>query len=86
VIASAGYSVRGAVATAFGFFTAEKLLMIASIMRGYRYLFLAQYLVFPLILHLVSCLAFAIVRGRRGYAVATALHFAYNYSAVMMLA
>jgi ABC-type Na+ efflux pump permease subunit len=76
---------RGAIATALGFFTAEKLTMLVSIMKSYQYLFLAQYFLFPLILHLATCLTFAKVRGLKGYISATSLHFTYNYLAVVML-
>ena len=85
IIASARYNIKASVATALGFFTGEKLLMVASIMKGYQHLFLAQFLILPLILHLITCLTFSIMRGWKGYVSATTLHFIYNYSMVVML-
>ncbi|WP_290598089.1 MULTISPECIES: hypothetical protein [unclassified Archaeoglobus] len=82
---------RRAIATALGFFTGEKFLIVANVLQEYSLAFLGQHLVFPLALHLLTAILFAsIVRKSYSFvpyalSLAVAIHAIYNYVVVMLL-
>ncbi len=89
VIIAANGRVSGAAATAVGFFVSEKALLVFSLAREYSLVFLGQFLILPLILHVVTALTFLILLRYgfdRAFAVSALVHFIYNYVVVMTLA
>ncbi|WP_202320016.1 ABC transporter permease [Archaeoglobus neptunius] len=80
---------RRAIATALGFFAGEKILVVLNVLRDYSIAFLGQYLVLPLILHVITVLVI-VLTARRGYfralGLAAAIHFVYDYAVVVLLA
>lgn len=78
-----------AVFTALGFFLGEKILILFNLLQEYSIAFLGQFLVLPLILHIVTALSIALM-AKKGYrkalGLAIALHAAYDYAVVMLLA
>jgi ABC-type Na+ efflux pump permease subunit len=77
------------IATALGFFTGEKILVLFSVIREYSIIFLGHYLILPLFLHLSTAILFR-YSLRHGFGIsltlATLLHFTYNYLVVMFFA
>jgi ABC-type Na+ efflux pump permease subunit len=77
---------RAAIFCSLGFFAGEKLIIMLNIVTQYNNLFLAQYLILPLFIHLTSLLLFATIVRRSFIAAliaASFLHFAYNYVVVV---
>ncbi len=77
-----------AIACGAGFFTGEKLILVLNIATQYNNLLLAQFFVFPLIIHISTTLLFAFLRHRPSFAISVAslVHFLYNMAVVMVLA
>jgi len=89
LVISARPTYVNAIATAVGFFAGEKALLVFSLIREHSVAFLGQFLVLPLLLHLLTSLLFVLMRGygfSRSYAAAVAVHAAYNYAVVTLLA
>ncbi len=82
--------VKRAIITAFGFFAGEKFLIMFNILQRYSIAFLGQYLLLPLVLHVVTALIFVFSfrrLGLRGALLsAVAVHAVYDYAVVMLLA
>ncbi len=84
--------VRRAIATALGFFTGEKFLIVANVLQEYSLAFLGQYLVFPLAIHMLTAILFALIVRRdisfipHAFSLAVTIHAIYNYAVVMLLA
>ena len=81
---------KRALATALGFFTGEKFLVMFNILQQYSIAFLGQYLVLPLVLHITTALLFVVVLKRCRVAtalvVAISVHAVYDCAVVMLLA
>ncbi len=91
LIISVNPETKFAIATALGFFTGEKILVVLNIAHEYNAVFLGQYLILPLIVHISTVTVFAyLYRRTRSFSLpltaSTTLHFLYNYTVVLLLA
>ncbi len=89
LIIFSGPTYRRAIFTALGFFAGEKVLIILNILQNYSIAFLGKFLVLPLFFHIATAVIIVLFMNR-GYGKALlsaiALHAAYDYLVVMLLA
>jgi hypothetical protein len=79
---------KAAIFCSLGFFAGEKIIVLLNVATQFNNLLMAQYLLLPLLIHLISLLVFAtVIRKSFGYAIAssTLIHFVYNYAVVMSI-
>ncbi len=81
---------RRAIATALGFFAGEKFLIVFNVLQQYSIAFLGKYLLLPLALHVLTAAIFVLALRRWGvmpaFLTSIAVHAAYDYAVVMLLA
>ncbi len=81
---------RRAIATALGFFAGEKFLIVFNVLQQYSIAFLGKYLLLPLALHVLTAAIFVLALRRWGvmpaFLTSIAVHGAYDYAVVMLLA
>lgn len=81
---------RRVIATALGFFAGEKFLIVFNVLQQYSIAFLGKYLLLPLALHILTAAIFVLAFRRWGvmpaFLTSIAVHAAYDYAVVMLLA